>query len=289
MNHTFKINIVILASVTCGWGQTVNFTDLELKRYLTNEMCVDTTHNGVAFSNDVSVDLNGDNEIQLTEALVVEAIELIDFLDNYTIKSLLDLNEFSNLKYLKIIDNDSLKRITNLNLDSLKTLWISDGTSLKNIDISNLPNITTTLRIEGLTTLDTLNIQNGTSANQFSLFYTQDIKYACIDSIPNEINEFTNSGAMLPEVSPTFNCGVLSANENNNYKNQLQVHPNPTDDYIIVDTEKIEIGIRILTIEGKEVIQSDDKIIDVSMLPPGVYFLQCSAGNNYITKKIIIK
>ena len=288
IKYTMKAVVAFCVSITSAWGQTINFTDLELKQYLINEPCVDTTHNGVSFSNDINVDTNGDNEIQLSEALQVEALELNDFPDNYAIRSLKDLNEFPNLKYLKIIANDSLERISDLYLDSMKTLWISDGASLKYIDISNLPGITTTLRIEGIITLDTLNIRNGTSANQFSLFYSQNIKYACIDSIENEIDEFTNAGAMSPGISPSFDCDMLSAFEISDYKGPL-IYPNPTDNYIIVNSDHLNADIRILTITGKEVIQSNSKLIDVSALASGVYVLTYRMGNSFLTRKIVVK
>jgi hypothetical protein len=289
MKNIIKTIIILLISCNSGWGQIVNFADLELKQYLINEQCVDTTHNGVSFSNDRSVDINSDNEIQLSEALSVQALEIIDFGDNYNIKSLLDLNEFLNLKYLKIIAIDSLERISNLTLDSLKTLWISDGISLKIIDISNLPNITTTLKIEGVTTLDTLNIKNGTNANQFSLFYSQNIQYACIDSIAAEINEFYVTGAMMTGISPTFNCGgILSVDDMDNFS-QIRAYPNPADDYIIVETKNLKVDIRLFDITGNEVLQSNNKIINISMISAGVYFLKCETEGDFIIKKIIVQ
>lgn len=287
--HCFITTSLVLLSFVPSLGQTVNFNDSELKRYLINEFCVDTTQNGTSFSNDISVDLNGDAEIQLTEAHKVKALELNDFPDAYSIKSLLDLNEFPNLKYLKIIDNDSLERISNLTLDSLKTLWISDGVSLKHIDISNLPGITTTLRIEGITTLDTLNIQNGTAANQFSLFYSQNIKYACIDSISAEVNEFSNAGAMQPGASPSFNCRVLTINETNSFSHRILIYPNPANDYVVINTAFRNVNSIVFSITGEEVLNTSEKTIDLQSLSSGVYFVKCKTPDIVFTKKLIVK
>ncbi|WP_282043461.1 T9SS type A sorting domain-containing protein [Winogradskyella flava] len=281
------VAILLLMGIPVN-SQTIDFVDLSLKQYLINEKCVDTTYNGVSFSNDRDVDLNNDNEIQLEEALEIRYLELNDFPDEYVIQSLLDLNNFPNLEYLKIIDNDSLKRISNLNLFNLKSLWISDGIGLKYLDVSNLPSISESLRIEGITSLDTLNIKNGTVASQFSLFYSQDIKYACIDSLSNEIDEFVNSGAMLTGSSPSFNCvNTLSNNEKD--INQIFIYPNPTDNYLAVKTEDADIEISLFTITGKKVIQTKSKIIDVSIIPSGFYLLTCRIGDKYLTKKIIVK
>ena len=80
------------------WGQTIPFADLELQRYLVQEQCVDTTQNGISFSHDLNVDLNGDGVIQQQEALAVEALELYDFRDNYSIQSLADLRACLKIK-----------------------------------------------------------------------------------------------------------------------------------------------------------------------------------------------
>lgn len=289
MKNIFKSFLVILISGNFVWGQVINFTDLELKEYLINELCVDTTQNGVSFSNDRGADTNGDNEIQLTEALSIKALELNDFNDIYMIQTLSDLNQFSNLKYLKLIDLDSVERISNFTLDSLRSLWISDGVSLRIIDISNLPNLTTTLRIEGITTLDSLNIRNGTSASQFSLFYSQDIKHACIDSIPAEVDEFTNSGAMLNGVFPNFNCETLGINEKENFNSHIRIFPNPAHEYFEVKSNYSDIEIWVLNSLGKSLIQTKESTVDISMLSAGVYFLRIREGETLLTQKIVVQ
>mgnify|MGYP001793321082 CR=1 FL=1 len=288
MRYFFKSVFLFLISSSCSWGQIIQFADLELNRYLINEKCVDTAQNGISFSKAVTVALNGDNEIQQSEALAVKALQIRDFPDDYSIVSILDLNAFTKLQYLKVIDIDDLQEITALNLDSLKTLWISDAINLRKVDISNLPNLTTAIRIEGITTLDTLNTRNGTSAQQFSLFYTQNVQYAFIDSLPRVINEFHVAGAMLVGATPSFDCSPLHTAKLPPTQPLIQVGPIPADRSITLHTTAPSIAVRILTTTGKVLIQTNQTTIAVTLLPAGVYLLQCQIDQQLITQKIVL-
>lgn len=285
------ISLLLLVSVNSSlYSQIVNFSDQELKRFLINENCVDTTGNGVSFSNDLSVDLNGDNEIQLSEALNVNILEIEDFADSYAIRSLLDLNSFSNLKYLKLIFLDSIERVANLNLDSLTSLWISEIGGLKIIDISNLPGLTSSLRIEGIGNLDTLNIRNGNVANQFSLFYTQNTKFACVDSLAKEYDAFYIFGAMLPGVLPSLLCEQIDLTETSGYNNTIEIYPNPTSGFITIKSQEGITGITIMNTLGQIVSQPTSfDIIDVSLLKSGVYFLNVRYSNSIQTKRVVLR
>jgi hypothetical protein len=117
--------IFLICSISNCWGQTINFTVIQLKAYLLNETCVDTSANP-SWAGQFNVDLNNDNEIQISEALAVQHLILNDFGDNYSIQSLLDLNYFSNLTFLEVIQLDSLSEFRNMQLDSLKSLHIID-------------------------------------------------------------------------------------------------------------------------------------------------------------------
>ncbi len=267
-------------------SQNLSFSDQELKRFLANENCVDTTNHGLGFSNDIDVDLNNDGEIQLYEAEHIEFLEVKDFQNLYDILSIQDLNQFPNLKLLKLISLDKIVRIKNLQLDSLDALWISDGALLKHVDISNLPGITKTLRIEGITTLDTLNIQNGTSASQFSLFYSFDIKYACIDSIDSEINEFITAGSMLPGVEPSFHCGV-NPNETPVFQSSdVNLFPNPSSEEIWIKVDGQEdFEVFISNSKGQLIFEANEGPVDIENLAPGPYILQCKFQNRVIIKR----
>ena len=278
---------IFLYSAPC-WGQTISFSDLELKRFLISEISVDTTQDGISFSHDLKVDVNGDGEIQISEALSVTHLALEDFFGEYAIESLQDLNAFRNLQYLKMLYL-RVERVANLELDSLTTLWIADGTNMRVIDVSNLPGLTKVLRIEGLTALDTLNIQNGTVAEQFSLFYTQNTKFACVDSIAAEYDAFAVFAAMQPGVFPSVDCSLVGIEEEDIAFSFVRVFPNPSGKSVTIESPFAVDEVRILD-EGETLVfrVENTNEVDVSFLDSGIYFFSMLLDGRHAVERVVI-
>jgi len=66
----------------------------------------------------------------------------------------------------------------------------------------------------------------------------------------------------------------------------LAIFPNPFQKKLRVNVDNFE-SIEIININGKTVINSNQKIIDTSNLPAGIYILKVKAGGTIITKKIV--
>lgn len=282
--------LLISLSINTAISQTINFTDLELKRYLINEPCVDTTtipNNNMLGHHDV--DINNDNEIQLNEALSIKKIYVKDFDDKYSIKSIQDLEHFKNLTFLGVGQIDSIEEISNLKLDSLNSLHIWDCSAIKRIDISNLTNLTDLIRIEGLVNLDYINVQNGSVSKAFSLFYTQHTKYACVDSIAKEYNMFNDQGAMLTGVLPTFNCVTTGIDNTVEINNLIKIYPNPTNGIFEIESKNDIKRMTITNTIGKIVFETSviTNSIDISHLTNGIYFIRLEIDNQSTVKKVI--
>lgn len=70
-------------------------------------------------------------------------------------------------------------------------------------------------------------------------------------------------------------------------KNKLNVFPNPTNNFINIETtEQIE-SLTIIDITGRLVLLENNKVIDLSMLNAGIYFLRVKTNNDYFIKTII--
>lgn len=269
-------------------AQTVSFSDTELERFLINEMCVDTTQNGLLFSNDRSVDVNNDNQIQLTEAESVRYLEIYDLHDSFNIQSINDLQVFPNLEYVKILHIDSLAEVQDLQLPNLKTLWMGSNATLRIVDISNLPNLTKDLRIESIDTLDYLNIQNGSITEYFSLFYSDRIKYACVDSIAAEYDEV--AWKMLIGTPSFENCpDILSVRNIAGSKPMLNVYPNPTTGICNIEVEGIIDNAKVFSAHGVETsleVLAENKV-DLGHMVPGLYFLVIESDGAQFTQKVL--
>lgn len=267
-------------------SQIIDFADLELKEYLINELCIDTTNNGFG---DIDADLNNDNEIQFTEANSILNIQINDLEDNYLIKSVKDINQFENLNFLRIVQTDSITEISNLVLDSLKTLWIGSCASLRIVDISNLTGLTEDFRVEDIDTLDYLNIKNGSIPEYFSLFYSENIHYACVDSIAAEYDEV--AWRMISGLPTIDNCIPLTTSIQHNETSQnelIKLYPIPTAGIIEINTKLLIETVNIFDLKGtlKNIIPVVNNQIDISHFIPGVYILKIKTENGIINKKV---
>jgi hypothetical protein len=280
--------ILICLNYNC-FSQIINFTDPELKQYLINVKCVDTTNTGSTFlfSNDIDVDLNNDNEIQLSEASNVLRLELTG--NDYPFKSIQDLSQFQNLTNLNIIGCDSIPEISNLISDSIKSLVIGHCQTLKIIDISSLTGLSDVLRIEDMDQIfDYINTQNGITPQLYSFFYTDHIDYACIDNDSTEYNElFWKMTSGTPTIN---NCTLLSTSSNYlNQQESIDVFPNPSNGFFEINYLHPIDKVKIYNVNG--VLMKNFSIIgnkiNISNLSNGVYFIYIEFDKKFTFKKII--
>ena len=276
---------VVLLFGTLVFGQNINFTDASLKSYLLTENCVDTTNDGFP---DSDADVNNDNEIQLSEALNITRLHLGKFPDTYYVASVDDLRHFSNLEKLKILYFGNMENFELLGLTNLTDLYIGSCATLKRIDISDLPNLVNQ-SIEDISTLEYLNMKNGNfPSGTFSLFYTENIDFACIDDTPEEYAAIEYH--MEAGITPTVNCelGV----EENTTTNEVQLFPNPTTGFLSITTKNTNvIALSIVDVSGRVVKKYNQNFtnIDVSILKTGMYFVSIKFTNEHTVLKKILK
>lgn len=116
------------------FAQIVNVPDANFKNYLLN-----------GFSSQQSVDTNNDGEIQVSEALAVNSLEINEHPTlTGDITSLVGIEAFTNLTYLRIYAT-----VTDINLSGLS--------QLTSLEIMN--NQTTSLNLTGLSNLQSLKLQ----------------------------------------------------------------------------------------------------------------------------------
>lgn len=278
--------ILILVVGTVGFGQTIDFADANLKSYLITENCVDTNNDGFP---DSDADVNNDNEIQLSEALNITNLRLEKFPNTYNIASVDDLRHFSNLQKLRMLYFGNMENFELLGLTNLTDLYIGSCATLKRIDISDLPNLVNQ-SIEDIGTIEYLNMQNNNfPSGTFSLFYTENIDFACIDDTPEEYAAIELH--MEAGMTPTINC-LLSVAENT-IADEIQLVPNPTRNFLTLITKKnMPISLSIVDVSGRIVLKYNENFtrIDMSSLAKGMYFVNIQlSGNQSILKKIIKK
>ena len=76
-----------------------------------------------------------------------------------------------------------------------------------------------------------------------------------------------------------------------NQFNNIKLFPNPVvGDYINIEGINSNFETKIFNVLGKLVLQSvNSKTINISNLQSGIYLVELSSDNSFITKKIIIE
>lgn len=125
--------------------------------------------------------------------------------------------------------------------------------------------------------------------NSFSMALSPD----AYNSVDNDLGE--NWGISLQPYGDGENSGTpgtepqLSVNENQ-FTN-VKLYPNPVvGDYINIEGINTDFETKIFNVLGKVVLQSvNSKTINISNLQSGIYLVELSSENSFITKKIIVE
>jgi hypothetical protein len=124
--------IILMGFANSAWAQIVIIPDANFKNALINTNCVDTDYSG---GGDADADTNNDGEIQVSEALAVEWLNVTD----RGIYDMTGIEQFTNLKYFYCRHNN----LTSLNIDLL-TLMIGMDCSeqyITSLNVSNMNNL----------------------------------------------------------------------------------------------------------------------------------------------------
>jgi len=236
-----KITILMLLSSIYGFSQNINFIDSEFKSKLLqiNSSNISTANlyaedlNG----NSTAVDLNGDGEIQVSEAQNIKKLKLTSPSSTLLISSASEISFFSNLTELNLSKNNlseidltnllllekinfSENNISLLNvsfLQNLKTLMIQNN-SLTNLDVSNKGqlyllyadgNQLTNLNLENTNGLQTLSCSN-------NLLTTLDISDSPIDIFYAHNNNLESLNMNNGLISSSLHIFNLAGNTNLN-------------------------------------------------------------------------
>ncbi|RRJ93118.1 T9SS C-terminal target domain-containing protein [Paenimyroides tangerinum] len=75
------------------------------------------------------------------------------------------------------------------------------------------------------------------------------------------------------------------------YENYIKIYPNPANDFVYIETEQFDfLNVTVFSIDGKQIVQTTSKMIDVSNYSKGIYIFQIELSNQKkYSKKIIVK
>ena len=103
-----------------------------------------------------------------------------------------------------------------------------------------------------------------------------------------ETMEWENDGILELYIHVYYNLKNTSVSDLPD--NDIQIYPNPSDDYISIDVKNVVDSIELLDIFGRSVLTAEqNNRIYIGSLPSGVYAVRIKIGNSVVFRKIIKK
>jgi hypothetical protein len=93
--------------------------------------------------------------------------------------------------------------------------------------------------------------------------------------------------------TPSFFCidnfeyNVITSVNEVAKNNAVKIYPNPSTDNIYLNYESDFSAINIINLQGKNVLQSKNKNIDISGLENGIYIAQIMTENGVLNSKFV--
>jgi hypothetical protein len=80
---------------------------------------------------------------------------------------------------------------------------------------------------------------------------------------------------------------IVGINEIENAE-QIKVYPNPVSEKVFLEI-KNKAEITLFDVYGREILKTQQKELNVSDLPDGIYFLQLQTSDGMLTKKVVVQ
>ena len=108
--------------------------------------------------------------------------------------------------------------------------------------------------------------------------------------IPGLKSFITNRSAnVLAELSSlNVSCNATGINSLYTFENNFSVYPNPSSSQINISGKNFS-NAELFSVDGKKVLHGNQKVLDVSNISSGIYFLKIISKENILMKKIIIQ
>jgi len=308
--------IVFLICICCSisYSQVINFPDANFKARLLQS----SPSNTIAQNNNsglyIKIDSNNDGEIEQSEALEVNNLNII----GQNISNLEGLQYFTNLTSLGINNN----HVTQINLSPLFNLiYLNCNTNLiTSLDFSNLPNLkfvdcdnnlVTSLDFSYNPLFEELGCKNNPNLtsikiknNHQQLFGSQTILNECWSGCPN-LNYICADDFEIPALQSYLSgCGITQAisidsacpllgNDGFEVK-EFGVSPNPSASVFTISFPTIQKNVTLSVynlmrqcVFNSTLSQVEEYSLDMSLFSSGCYLLKITSGELTSTKKII--
>ncbi|BDS10554.1 T9SS type A sorting domain-containing protein [Aureispira anguillae] len=294
----------------------INIPDANFKNALLD-------HGTIIVGTDVSViDTDGDGEIcqneaqaytgaievnsrNITDLTGIEAfVNIIRLSCNQNQLSNLDVSQntaltklyclYNQLTSLDVSQNTALTAL-NCTSNQLTSLDVSQNTALQmlvvpnnnlsSLDVSQNTTLTDLFCLNNL--LSSLNVANGNNSNISIMNSVNNTNLTCIQH-DNGFDPTTNS-SWTKDVTANWNtsCNTLDI-EDIEFAKSISLYPNPASNIVMIEMDNLQ-SVKVVDMQGKEVLKSTNNKIDVSALKTGMYFVKITNNNGNIATKKLLK
>lgn len=241
----------------------------------------------IIYNNDslTNIGLNSLNSVGNISIEENEILQNLDGLENINAQN----------RNIFISFNDNIVTLNGLNFhNSIGSLYLSYNNSLSDLNaLLSLDNINGTLNINNNNSIIHLNGFTNVD-NIFGIGIGNNVNLYDFCGLSNLMsNNYTGSyGVSGNAYNPTQqdiingNCSTLSVNEFT--LETVKLHPNPTTDFINIQSNFDINSVEIYSLHGQKVLAIENKkTIDISSLSKGIYFLKVKTVKGEITKKVV--
>ena len=284
-------NLTQLKTLTCGNN---GLTSLDLTNNVNLEIA-DLTGSAAYGNMNQIASLDVSNCADLTFlSLGGNLISSLDVSNNTNLETLycnnllltsIDVSANVNLDYLDCSTNN----ITSLNVSnntSLTRLVFSNNPITGGFDLSGYSNLIA-IGCNG-TEISSLNIANGNNTNFTTMRAYSNPNLTCIQ-VDDATWSTTNWNAwdnVDAGTSFSENCsGTAAINELESI--DLKVYPNPTSNYVTIESKNIIISIEIVDLSGALVQTETQNSFSIEQLTNGVYLMNIKTDSGTVTKRLI--
>ena len=263
----------------CDGDGTVAFQDMnviDINYNLTHEVGK-TNADGIPIYVELPNELNASETIELSIFLGDEEMTLEDF---HGIAFTLEFpNEYVEEGSVSFDFDSELLGNENENIIGLDKVFHSDG----RVDI-------------GIAKIDMQSVNGHGQIATMSLVMIDDIIGKEDSNLPftitiTNITALNSAGATIEVADTTIESEINTGLNENVLENTISIYPNPTTDYLYIDSENQLIeSVEIFNIQGQKIQVENNQTqkIDVQQLPNGTYFLSIQTQEGVLLKKVQI-
>lgn len=198
---------------------------------------------------------------------------LVEINADHNLLTSFNISENTNLENLYCSNNDTLTEIDVTQNTAIVIFWCRNNQLTGTLDLSNAIGLTQVICDHN--DLIIINLANGNNQNinSWNLDFNPNLEFVYVDNPDSFFGSFL--AGTLPHAQITTDPDATASSESDTLNKYISVYPNPTADYLYIETDKKISSIEIFDFKGNRVLSKNENNINkmsLYNLASGVYF-----------------